>query len=368
MTERPATSRALVLDAPRVLDLRELTVPAPSPDTALLAVEACGLCGTDHELFTGALPLPTPLVPGHETVGTLLEVGDAAAEAWGVAAGDRVAVECFRSCRACDPCRSGAYRRCDSNGLRTAYGLSPLANGPGLTGGWAEHHWLAPDSMVLPVPEVLDPVDATLFNPVGAGIRWGAELPATGPGDVVAVLGPGIRGLASASAAKEAGADVVMVTGHGPNDHPRLEAARDFGADLVVDVAEQDPVAALRAATGRRGASVVVDVTANAPAALGQAVGIADVDARVVLAGTRNSDETPGFHPDHVVFKELRLLGALGVDAPAYRRALDLLASDRWPFREVARRVEPLEGAADLLATMAGEGDGPPPVHAVLVP
>ncbi len=338
MTERPATSRALVLDAPRVLDLRELTVPAPTPDTALLAVEACGLCGTDHELFTGALPLPTPLVPGHETVGTLLEVGDAAAEAWGVAAGDRVAVECF------------------------------LANGLGLTGGWAEHHWLAPDSMVLPVPEVLDPVDATLFNPVGAGIRWGAELPATGPGDVVAVLGPGIRGLASAAAAKEAGADVVMVTGHGPNDHPRLEAARDFGADLVVDVAEQDPVAALRAATGRRGASVVVDVTANAPAALGQAVGIADVDARVVLAGTRNSDETPGFHPDHVVFKELRLLGALGVDAPAYRRALDLLASDRWPFRKVARRVEPLEGAADLLTTMAGEGDGPPPVHAVLVP
>ena len=113
---------------------------------------------------------------------------------------------------------------------------------------------------------------------------------------------------------------------------------------------------------------MVVDVTANAPAALGQAVGIADVDARVVLAGTRNSDETPGFHPDHVVFKELRLLGALGVDAPAYRRALDLLASDRWPFRKVARRVEPLEGAADLLATMAGEGDGPPPVHAVLVP
>ena len=88
----------------------------------------------------------------------------------------------------------------------------------------------------------------------------------------------------------------------------------------------------------------------------------------MVLAGTRNSDETPGFHPDHVVFKELRLLGALGVDAPAYRRALDLLASDRWPFRKVARRVEPLEGAADLLATMAGEGDGPPPVHAVLVP
>ncbi|HBM57363.1 MAG TPA: hypothetical protein DD388_12080, partial [Acidimicrobiaceae bacterium] len=169
MTERPATSRALVLCAPRMLELRDISVPAPSPDTALLEVEACGLCGTDHELFTGALPLPTPLVPGHETVGTLLEVGEAAAEAWGVSVGDRVAVECFQSCRTCDPCLSGAYRRCTTNGLRTAYGLSPLDVGPELSGGWAVHHALGPDSMVLPIPDGLDPVDATLFNPVGAG-------------------------------------------------------------------------------------------------------------------------------------------------------------------------------------------------------
>ncbi len=368
MTERPATSRALVLCAPRMLELREISVPAPSPDTALLEVEACGLCGTDHELFTGALPLPTPLVPGHETVGTLLEVGEAAAEAWGVSVGDRVAVECFQSCRTCDPCLSGAYRRCTTNGLRTAYGLSPLDVGPELSGGWAVHHALGPDSMVLPIPDGLDPVDATLFNPVGAGIRWGAELPSTGPGDVVAVLGPGIRGLAAAAAAREAGADFVVVTGKGPNDRSRLEAAAAFGADITIDVDEEDPAVALRAATGGPGASVVVDVTANAPEALGQAVRMSAPEARIVLAGTRNSTETPGFDPDHIVFKELHLLGALGVDAPAYLAALDLLATDRYPFRSVARRVEPLEGAADLLATMAGEGAAPPPIHAVLVP
>tara|TARA_B100000929_G_scaffold23695_1_gene17749 strand:+ start:1720 stop:2826 length:1107 start_codon:yes stop_codon:yes gene_type:complete len=368
MTERPATSRALVLCAPRSLEFRDLAVPAPSPDTALLEVEACGLCGTDHELFTGRLPIRTPLVPGHETVGVLVEVGGAASAAWSVAVGDRVAVECFQSCRTCNPCRSGAYRRCATNGLRTAYGLSPLDVGPELSGGWATHHALGPDSMVLPVPDGLDPVDATLFNPVGAGIRWGAELPGTGPGDVVAVLGPGIRGLAAAAAAKEAGADFVMVTGKGANDQPRLEAATAFGADLAVDVDEEDPTEALHAATGGPGANVVVDVTANAPDALGQAVHLAAPEARIVLAGTRNSTETPGFDPDHIVFKELRLLGALGVDAPAYLAALDLLATDRYPFRTVSRRVEPLEGAADLLATMAGEGDAPPPVHAVLVP
>src|SRR3546814_14315255 len=58
-----------------------------------------------------------------------------------------------------------------------------LDTGPGLWGGYATHQYLAPDSMVLPVPDGLDPVVATLFNPLGAGIRWGAMVPGTGPGD-----------------------------------------------------------------------------------------------------------------------------------------------------------------------------------------
>ena len=368
MTGRPDTARALVLTGPRSLELRRLEVPDPAAGTALLRVEACGLCGTDHEMFTGHLPMRTPMVPGHETVGVLVEVGEVAADAWGVAVGDRVAVECFRSCRRCGPCLAGNYRRCGANGLRTAYGLSPMDVQPALSGGWADHHWLDIDSMLVPVPDGVKAVDATLFNPVGAGIRWGAELPATGPGDIVAVLGPGIRGLAAAAAAREAGAEFVMMTGLGDRDHPRLEAAAMFGVDLTVDVADTDPVALLREATGGRRADVVVDVTANAPAALGQAVSLAATGGRIVLAGTRNSVETPGFAPDAVVFKELTLIGALGVDAPAYRKALDLVAGDRYPFRSVSRTVAPLADAADLLAVMAGEGSEPPPVHAVLVP
>ena len=88
----------------------------------------------------------------------------------------------------------------------------------------------------------------------------------------------------------------------------------------------------------------------------------------MVVAGTRGSAETPGFWPDLLVFKELHLVGALGVDAPAYRAALDLLASGRHPFADLPRRVEPLEGLEDLVLTMAGEGGAPPPVHGVLVP
>ena len=133
-----------------------------------------------------------------------------------------------------------------------------------------------------------------------------------------------------------------MVTGHGPRDAPRLNAAGDFGADLTVDAAVDDPVAAFRDATGR-GADVVVDVTAKAPAAFLQAVDLARPGGTVVVAGTRAGAAVPDFDPDHIVLKELRVLGALGVDVAAYRSALELLVSGAYPF-------------ASLLATHRGAG------------
>ena len=361
-------ARALVLEAPRQLVARDLPVPAVGADDAVLRIEACGLCGTDHEQWTGALPAGFAFVPGHESVGTIEAIGAEAAERWGVTEGDRVAVEVFLSCRSCPECAAGQYRRCPKHGMRDMYGFVPVDTEPGLWGGYAERQYLAPDSMLLRVPEGLDPVVATLFNPLGAGIRWAVTVPETKPGDVVAVLGPGVRGLSACAAAREAGAGFVLVTGVGPGDDERLTLAPSFGADLAVDVSTTDPVQALRQATGGRLADVVVDVTAKAPAALAQAIGLARVGGTVVLAGTRGSADTPGFWPDNIVYKELRILGALGVDAPAYRAGLDLLASSRYPFADLPRRVVGLDEAEDLVRSMAGESPTPPPVHGVIRP
>jgi alcohol dehydrogenase len=358
---------ALVLERPRRLVRRTLPTPELGPDDALLRVEACGLCGTDHEQFTGALPSSFAFVPGHETVGTIEEVGERASGRWGVAAGDRVAVEVFQSCRVCGPCAAGDYRRCLVHGIGDMYGFVPVEKKPGLWGGYARYQYLSPDTLLHRVPAGLDAALATVFNPLGAGMRWGATLPGTRPGDVVAVLGPGIRGLCTAVAAREAGAEMVMVTGRGQRDLGRLAVARRFGADLVVDVEQEDPASALSKAAGQL-ADVVVDVTAKAPAALGQAIALARAGGTVVVAGTRGSGETPGFWPDLIVYKELRILGALGVDSASYRAALDLLVSGRYPFAELPRRRVGLDGAAGLLAAMAGESDDVPPVHGVIEP
>src|SRR5215469_15953926 len=94
-----AVARALVLEAPRHLVVREFAVPVIGDEDALVRVAACGLCGTDHEQYTGELAGGFAFVPGHETVGTIEAIGSRAARRWGVAEGDRVAVEVFQSCR-----------------------------------------------------------------------------------------------------------------------------------------------------------------------------------------------------------------------------------------------------------------------------
>jgi len=362
-----ARAEALVLARPGALEARSLSVPGTGADDGILRIEACGLCGTDHEQYTGHLGAPYAFIPGHEVVGVVERAGADALARWGVSVGDRVAVEVFMSCRECASCRSGAYRRCERHGLGDMYGFVDVEKAPGLWGGYATHLYLAPDALLLPVPAGLDPVVATVFNPLGAGLRWAVEVPGTGAGDVVVVLGPGVRGLAACAAAKAAGAEFVMVTGVGPRDADRLALATRFGADLAVDVSTTDPVRALRGAAGRL-ADVVVDVTAKAPAAPGQALHLVRPSGTVVLAGTRGTPDAPGFDPDLIVYKEIRVVGALGVDAPAYRSALALLASGAFPFADLPRRTAGFAGIEELLGLMAGETAGERPVHAVFVP
>ena len=100
---------------------------------------------------------------------------------------------------------------------------------------------------------------------------------------------------------------------------------------------------------------MVIDVTAKAPTAPGQALQLVRPSGTVVLAGTRGTPDAPGFDPDLIVYKEIRVLGALGVDAPSYRAALDLLATHTYPFADLPRRTAGFAELEPLLNTMAGD-------------
>ena len=90
-------SRAMVQVADRRLEMFEREIPKVRADEGLLQVETCGLCGSDVEQYKGRFVekglVKYPLIPGHEPIGRIVELGHEAARLWGVSVGDRVALE-----------------------------------------------------------------------------------------------------------------------------------------------------------------------------------------------------------------------------------------------------------------------------------
>lgn len=365
----PSTCRAVVQTGPRALELRELPLPERiGPEEALLRVDACGICGSDYEQYQGLMPgLPFPLIPGHEPVGTIVEIGAEAARRWGVGEGERVAVETLLPCGFCRRCRAGAYRLCSARGGLSGYGYLGLDTPPGLWGAYAEYLYLDPQTIVHPISKEIPPEIATLFNPLGAGIRWAQQVPGTRVGDTVVILGPGQRGLASVIAVREAGASCIIVAGLS-SDERKLALAREFGAHHAIDIEREDLVRRVREITDGALADVVVDVTPYANEPVAQAVDLAQRGGTIVLAGLKGPRPVEGFFNDRVVAKELTIKGVFGVDFHAYRPAIRLIESGRYPFERMHTHTLPLEEAERALQILAREVPGEEAIHIALVP
>jgi threonine dehydrogenase-like Zn-dependent dehydrogenase len=197
--------RAMVQVGAAQLELQRFRRPSVGEDDGLLRVEACGICGTDSESFTGALPLQYPLIPGHEPVGIIEEAGATAALRWGVEPGDRVVMQSDFGCGRCGGCLD--QQPClVSPGV---YGFVPTSTAPALWGGYAEMMYLAPGSVPHRISKDVPARIAALYNPLGAGFAWAVTAPGLRYGDTVAVMGPGQRGLACVIAAAAAGAERV---------------------------------------------------------------------------------------------------------------------------------------------------------------
>lgn len=128
----PKTSFAMVQTGVRELSGQDIALPQIDDESAILQIEACGICGSDYEQYEGVLGTPMPVVPGHEPLGRVAAIGDKAARRWNIDVGDRIAVETMISCHTCATCLAGSYHLC---GSRRIYSYIPLSDAPGLWGG-----------------------------------------------------------------------------------------------------------------------------------------------------------------------------------------------------------------------------------------
>jgi threonine dehydrogenase-like Zn-dependent dehydrogenase len=350
--------RAAVQVAPKQMELREFPRPVTGPDDGLLRVEANGICGSDVETFRGHLGGPRPaFIPGHEPLGIVEEVGERAAERWGVQPGDRVAVEVIVPCRACRDCLTGRYQFCPNR--KYGHGVTGIGTEPALWGGLAEYMYLSPTSVLHKVDAALPVEMAALYNAMGAGVRWACHLGEVRIGETVLVLGAGQRGIAAVVAARAAGAGTIIITGLASDAH-KLALAREFGADhtIVVDGdAACSTVERVTEITGGDLADVALELTPMAAEPITDALLSVRRGGRVVLAGLKGNREIP-LRTDLIINRALTVRGAFGVDARGMEDAIALIESRRFPLEKMHTHTFGLDDAALAIETLGGEVPG----------
>ncbi|ENO84122.1 NAD(P)-dependent alcohol dehydrogenase [Thauera linaloolentis] len=266
---------AIVKETHGRFSIESLELSAPQADEVLVRIVASGMCHTDLAVRDQHIPLPLPMVLGHEGAGVVVEVG---ANVRKVAPGDHVVLT-FASCGQCPRCLQGKPAYCDAflpynvgtcrpDGSCTHHQHGqPVAASFFYQSSFATHA-IAHHRNVVKVPSDL-PLDT--LAPLGCGIQTGAGTvlnclkPAAGSS--IAVFGIGAVGLSAVMAAKVAGcATIVAVDVHAE----RLALARELGATHAVNGRDGDAVAAIQALQPG-GVDFSVEAT-GIPAVMAQAV------------------------------------------------------------------------------------------------
>lgn len=236
------------------LVLTEIPIPTPGPGQILIKVTACGVCRSNLHMIEGDWapnnPAQFPMVPGHEVVGTVAEVGAGVAD---LKLGQRVGVQpIFSTCRSCEFCVSGREQLCQAKEV----------TGETVHGGYAEY-MLAEADFTYPLPDGLSDVDAAPLLCPGLTAYGSVSKARLAPGKKVAVFGIGGVGHLVLQMAALHGADVYAVT----RGSAHQQLAEEIGA-TVVDASRQDPVEWF----ARRGGVDSSIVFAPSSAVLAQAV------------------------------------------------------------------------------------------------
>jgi alcohol dehydrogenase, propanol-preferring len=311
----------MLLRAPHTaLAMTQIAQPAPGPGQVLVRVHACGVCRTDLHVVDGELPAArSPVIPGHEIVGTVAALGDGVGS---FRVGERVGVPWLGfTCGTCEYCTSGRENLC-GNARFTGYTLD---------GGYAEYA-VADARYCFALPPGF--TDHELAPWLCAGLIGYRALRMAGDARRLGIYGFGAAAHIVAQVARHQQRDVYAFTR--PGDEQAQAFARSLGATWTGGSDEVPPVE-LDAAL------LFAPVGALVPAAL-RAVARGGV---VVCAGIHMSD-IPSF-PYALLWGERRVVSVANLTRRDGDEFIALAA--RVPIRtEVVRYA--LEDANEALAAL----------------
>ena len=327
------TTRSAYLKAPWKIELRKVALPDQPPEAhILLAIDACGICGTD---LTSAKSAQEWTPVGHEVAGTIAVLGPACPAHLRV--GMQVVLESSSFCGHCALCRNGHSDHCNKAPnfwTQAAYGIGEFM--------------IAPACSVVPY-EGLDPVVACQAEPVGVAL----DLVKTADirlGDRVCIVGPGPIGLCAAVLALRSGAIRVLTIGC-VRHQDRLAFAATLGSEILATDQPLNEVAALQQQFDH--------VLVTAPTStISPALNLLTVGGRASFLGIGTHDGNISFNAHDFHFRKLQLRASHASPALYLPLALDLLKKGIIPGARLAPRTFTLDQVPEAFAHCADQASG----------
>ncbi|KAK3393855.1 chaperonin 10-like protein [Podospora didyma] len=339
-----ASNLSFVLNKPNDVSFEERPVPKlASPHDVLVAINYTGICGSDvHYWVHGAIGhfiVKDPMVLGHESAGTIVEVGSGVTT---LAVGDRVALEPGYPCRRCGPCLGGHYNLCPD----MVFAATPPYDGT-LTG-----FWTAPADFCYKLPEAVSLQEGALIEPLAVAVHIAKQARIT-PGDTVVVMGAGPVGLLVGAVAKAFGASKVVQV---DIVQSKLDFAKSFAAThtyLSQRVSpEENARNIIAAADLGAGADAVIDASGAEPS-IQASLHVVRVGGRYVQGGMGKNDIT--FPIMALCIKEVTASGSFRYGSGDYKLAIELVNQGKVDVKRLVDGVVAFKDAEEAF-TKVKEG------------
>lgn len=259
------TMQAVRMYKPKDLRLETADIPRPGRGQVLVRVMAVGICGSDIPRINEYGAYISPIIPGHEFAGEIVETGPGVQ---GFSSGDRVTVAPLIPCYQCKYCGMGEYSLCEKYSY---YGSR-------CDGAFAQYIAVE-EKNLLRIGKETSYETAATADPLANALH-GLKRAGFKQEESVCVYGCGAIGLYTVQAAKALGASSVTAVDVSPE---KLDSARQCGADAVFNGRDADVAAKVKSFTGG-GADVVAEISGN-PAAQHNCVFSAAKLGRVVIVG-----------------------------------------------------------------------------------
>lgn len=319
--------KAVVIEKPGVVVMKEVPIPVPPPGFARVKVAAAAVCATDLEVLTGRIPANYPLTPGHEWSGVVDAVGSSEDEHW---IGKRVIGSNDVVCLKCDACRSGNWRYCtefEEIGFKR-------------DGAYAEYI-IVPAYGLCELEDHVSFEEAALCEPLGVALGT-LEKANAKFAETCLIVGAGSIGLCMLAVAKAMGMRRIVVCA---TSKKRLGIAEQMGACATIATSECDLEAEMKK-IHPGGTDVVIDAT-GIESCIQQCLRLARKGGRVLLAGYGRG-KIMNIRMDDVHINNLQVIGA-GNNWNMHKLAATLMADGVIDLKPLVTNVMPLDNYQEAL-------------------